>query len=115
MPQDPRTGRQGRMSPVIARRCGSGGNGILRPAASIAAGMPSTSATLCGLDQTSITLVVHANAPRDGRRIRLINGAEPKQLIKEYLHKDVIPGTSPPKRLGASDNIQPGRPRPVQP
>ena len=48
-------------------------------------------------------------------RITLINGAELKQLIKEYLHKDVIPGTSPPKRLRASDNVQTGRPGPVQP
>lgn len=48
-------------------------------------------------------------------RITLINGAELKQLIKEYLHKDVIPGTSPPKRLHASDNVQTGRPGPVQP
>jgi len=48
-------------------------------------------------------------------RVTLINGAELKQLIKEYLHKDVIPGTSPPRRLRASDNIQTGRPGPVQP
>lgn len=46
-------------------------------------------------------------------RITLINGAELKQLVKEYLHKDVIPGTSPPRRLRASDNVQTGRPGPV--
>jgi restriction system protein len=45
-------------------------------------------------------------------RITLINGAELKQLIKEYLKKDVIPGTSPPRRLQASDNLQTGRPGP---
>lgn len=48
-------------------------------------------------------------------RITLINGAELKQLIMEYLHKDVIPGTSPPRRLRASDNVQTGRPGPVRP
>jgi restriction system protein len=48
-------------------------------------------------------------------RITLINGAELKQLVKEYLHKDVIPGTSPPRRLRASDNVQTGRPGPIQP
>jgi restriction system protein len=42
-------------------------------------------------------------------RITLINGAELKQLLKEHLHKDVIPGTSPPRRLRASDNVQTGR------
>lgn len=42
-------------------------------------------------------------------RITLINGAELKQLIQQYLHKDVIPGTSPPRRLRASDNFQTGR------
>jgi restriction system protein len=45
-------------------------------------------------------------------RITLINGAELKQLIKEHLEKDVIPGTSPPRRLQASDNLQTGRPGP---
>lgn len=45
-------------------------------------------------------------------RITLINGAELKQLIKEHLKKDVIPGTSPPRRLQASDNLQTGRPGP---
>jgi restriction system protein len=45
-------------------------------------------------------------------RITLINGAELKQLIKEHLHRDVIPGTSPPRRLRASDNVQTGRPGP---
>jgi restriction system protein len=45
-------------------------------------------------------------------RITLINGAELKQLVKEYLDKDVIPGTSPPRRLRASDNVQTGRPGP---
>jgi transposase len=43
-------------------------------------------------------------------RITLINGAELKQLIMEHLKRDVIPGTSPPKRLRASDNTQTGRP-----
>jgi hypothetical protein len=47
--------------------------------------------------------------------VTLINGAELKQLIKEYLDKDVIPGTSPPKRLRASANVQTGRPGPTQP
>jgi len=47
-------------------------------------------------------------------RITLINGAELKQLIKNNLGMDVIPGTSPPKRLHASDNTQTGRPGPVQ-
>jgi restriction system protein len=42
-------------------------------------------------------------------RITLINGAELKQLIKENLNIDVIPGTSPPRRLRASDNTQTGR------
>lgn len=46
-------------------------------------------------------------------RITLINGAELKQLIKEHLHRDVIPGTSPPRRLRASDNTQTGRPGPA--
>lgn len=45
-------------------------------------------------------------------RITLINGAELKQLLKKYLDKDVIPGTSPPRRLKASDNLQTGRPGP---
>src|SRR5208337_4318341 len=45
-------------------------------------------------------------------RITLINGAELKQLLKKYLDKDVIPGTSPPKRLRASANVQTGRPGP---
>jgi restriction system protein len=45
-------------------------------------------------------------------RITLINGAELKQLVKQYLRKDVIPGTSPPKRLRVSDNTQTGRPGP---
>jgi restriction system protein len=45
-------------------------------------------------------------------RITLINGAELKQLVKEYLKKDIIPGTSPPRRLRASDNFQTGRPGP---
>ena len=47
-------------------------------------------------------------------RITLINGAELKQLINEYLKKDVIPGTSPPRRLQASDNLQTGRPGPTK-
>jgi len=42
-------------------------------------------------------------------RITLINGAELKQLIKEHLKTDVIPGTNPPRRLRASDNT-PDRP-----
>jgi restriction system protein len=45
-------------------------------------------------------------------RITLINGAELKHLIKEKLGIDVIPGTSPPRRLRASDNTQTGRPGP---
>jgi restriction system protein len=48
-------------------------------------------------------------------RITLINGAELKQLIKEYLRIDVIPGTSPPRRLRASDNTQSGRIGPADP
>ena len=48
-------------------------------------------------------------------RLTLINGAELKQLLKKYLDKDVIPGTSPPKRLRASANVQTGRPGPDQP
>jgi restriction system protein len=47
-------------------------------------------------------------------RITLINGAELKQLIKQYLAMDVLPGTSPPRRLQPSDNTQTGRPGPVQ-
>jgi restriction system protein len=43
-------------------------------------------------------------------RITLVNGAELKQLIKEHLNMDVIPGTSPPRRIRASDNNQTGRP-----
>ena len=43
-------------------------------------------------------------------RIVLINGAELKQLIKDHLDMDVIPGTTPPRRLRASDNTQTGRP-----
>jgi restriction system protein len=42
-------------------------------------------------------------------RITLVNGAELKQLIKEHLRMDVIPGTSPPRRPRASDNTQTGR------
>jgi restriction system protein len=45
-------------------------------------------------------------------RITLVNGAELKQLIKHHLNRDVIPGTSPPRRLRASDNTQTGRPGP---
>lgn len=45
-------------------------------------------------------------------RITLINGAELKHLVKEHLNIDVIPGTSPPRRLRASDNAQTGRPGP---
>ena len=48
-------------------------------------------------------------------RVTLINGAELKQLIKEYLKMDVIPGTTPPRRLRASDNTQTGRPDPASP
>jgi restriction system protein len=43
-------------------------------------------------------------------RITLINGAELKDLIKKHLKMDVIPGTTPPRRLHASDNTQTGRP-----
>lgn len=39
-------------------------------------------------------------------RTTLINGAELKQLIKDHLKMDVIPGTTPPRRLRASDNVQ---------
>lgn len=46
-------------------------------------------------------------------RITLINGAELKHLIKQHLGYDVIPGTSPPKRLRASDNTQTGKPGPA--
>ena len=46
-------------------------------------------------------------------RITLINGAELKQLIKEHLKMDVLPGTAPPRRLRASGNIQTGRPGPA--
>jgi restriction system protein len=45
-------------------------------------------------------------------RITLINGAELKQLIKEHLKMDVVPGTVPPRRLRASGNVQTGRPGP---
>jgi len=48
-------------------------------------------------------------------RITLVNGAELKQLIKEHLDKDVIPGTSPPRRLRASDNTLTGRSNPGDP
>jgi restriction system protein len=47
-------------------------------------------------------------------RITLINGAELKDLLKKYLNLDVIPGTTPPRRLRASDNTQTGRPGPTQ-
>ena len=47
-------------------------------------------------------------------RITLINGAELKDLLKKYLNLDVIPGTTPPRRLRASDNTRTGRPGPVQ-
>ncbi|MFI7027655.1 restriction endonuclease [Microbispora rosea] len=47
-------------------------------------------------------------------RITLINGAELKHLIKEYLNIDVIPGTTPPRNARASDNRQSGRPGPAQ-
>lgn len=48
-------------------------------------------------------------------RVTLINGAELKQLIRDHLKIDVIPGTSPPRRLRASDNTQTGRPAPADP
>jgi restriction system protein len=48
-------------------------------------------------------------------RITLINGAELKSLIKQHLNLDVIPGTTPPRRLRASDNTQTGRPGPSVP
>jgi restriction system protein len=47
-------------------------------------------------------------------RITLINGAELKDLLKKYLNLDVIPGTTPPRRLRPSDNTQIGRPGPIQ-
>jgi restriction system protein len=47
-------------------------------------------------------------------RITLINGAELKDLLKKHLDLNVIPGTTPPRRLHASDNTQTGRPGPVQ-
>jgi len=47
-------------------------------------------------------------------RITLINGAELKHLVMEHLNIDVISGTSPPRRLRASDNAQTGRPGPAQ-
>ena len=47
-------------------------------------------------------------------RITLINGAELKDLLKKHLNLDVIPGTTPPRRLRASDNTQTGRPGPAQ-
>ena len=43
-------------------------------------------------------------------RITLVNGAELKQLIKSHPNMDVVPGTSPPRRIRASDNTQTGRP-----
>ncbi|NRQ32964.1 restriction endonuclease [Nonomuraea sp. NN258] len=46
-------------------------------------------------------------------RITLINGAELKHLIKKHLNIDVIPGTTPPRNLRASDNKQTGRPGPT--
>jgi restriction system protein len=48
-------------------------------------------------------------------RITLVNGAELKQLIKEHLDMDVLPGTNPPRRLRASDNTQTGRLGPADP
>jgi restriction system protein len=48
-------------------------------------------------------------------RITLVNGAELKQLIKKHLNMDVIPGTSPPRRLRASGNTQTGRADPADP
>jgi len=47
-------------------------------------------------------------------RITLINGAELKDLLKKHLNLDVIPGTTPPRRLRASDNTQTGRQGPTQ-
>ncbi len=47
-------------------------------------------------------------------RITLINGAELKHLIKQYLNIDVIPGTTPPRNARASNNTQSGRPGPTQ-
>lgn len=46
-------------------------------------------------------------------RITLINGAELKHLINEHLGYDVVPGTTPPRRLNASDNRQTGKPGPA--
>ena len=37
-----------------------------------------------------------------------------KDLLKKHLNLDVIPGTTPPRRLHASENTQTGRPGPVQ-
>ena len=48
-------------------------------------------------------------------RITLVNGAELKQLIKEHLDMNVLPGTNPPRRLRASDNTQSGRLGPADP
>jgi hypothetical protein len=49
--------------------CGSGENRILRLAASIAAGIPvDLNETLCGLDQSSIALVVRAVRHANGQR-----------------------------------------------
>jgi restriction system protein len=48
-------------------------------------------------------------------RITLVNGAELKQLIKSHLNMDVVPGTSPPRRIRASDNTQTGRPDTADP
>ncbi len=49
--------------------CSSGENRILRLAASIAAGIPvDLNETLCGLDQTSISLVVRALRHANGQR-----------------------------------------------
>jgi restriction system protein len=45
-------------------------------------------------------------------RITLIDGAELKHLVKQHLTIDAIPGTSPPRRLRASDNAQTRRPGP---
>lgn len=47
-------------------------------------------------------------------RITLINGAELKYLIKEHVGIDVIPGTSSPTLVKASDNRQTDKPGPAQ-
>ncbi|WP_202966047.1 restriction endonuclease [Streptomonospora alba] len=47
-------------------------------------------------------------------RIKLINGAELKHLIKEHLGIEVVPGVAPKHKPRASSNKQTGRPGPTQ-